>query len=260
MGMESFAEWDGRSWFVMRLDYGWDVPAHPLLGNHRLFPKGPGALDLELALGAWITNEINEEEPLQNGHAPVVWGAEALLDLSHRSRSNEFSRLSRAIGSKEGTVLCARFPRTFSMVLEAVRRERLLAGWAEMETSGETPPLYKRLNHDEPSYYLHLRLEWETGVARARATSVLPEAGGLMARDGEIRPATLAKHLGVTSGAARSYLVWMEGAGLARRVPNGAYALRHHGLRELFVSHKALAQDDNFSMASHKMSDWVEID
>ena len=182
------------------------------------------------------------------------------MDRRRRSKSNSADRPLRTMAPKEGIVLCARFPRTFPMVLEAVRQENLLAGWAEIETEGEVPPLYRRLNRGEASYYLHLRLEWETGVARARATSVLPEAGGLMAREGEIRPAALARGLGVTSGAARSYLVWMEEAGLCRRVPNGAYALRHAALRELFVPQKALALDNNVPTGRRKKSDWVETD
>lgn len=253
MGLESFTQWDGRGWFLLRLDYGWDVPGHPLLTEGGKFPERPGAVDLGLGFGA----PGDAVRPNRN-RLQVIWGAEALVARC-RAISRE-SALTKNFAAKNGVVLCARFPRSFTLVLAAARRETPLSGWAEMQPLGEIPSIYRRLERDELARYAHLRLEWETGVAHARAASVLPEAAGLMAREGEIRPAALARRLGVTSGAARSYLVWMEEAGLCRRMAGGAYALRHPALSRLFLSEEGEKPRHMPSRRGQRAADWVEID
>jgi len=253
MGLESFTQWDGRGWFLLRLDYGWDVPRHPLLKEGGKFPERPGAVDLGLGLGVPRTAVSDN-----GGRLQVVWGAEALV-ARRRAISRE-SALTKNFPSPSGVVLCARFPRSFTMVLAAARRETPLSGWAEMEPLGEIPSIYRRLESDELARYAHLRLEWETGVAHARASSVLPEAAGLMAREGEIRPAALARRLGITSGAARSYLVWMEEAGLCRRTAGGAYALRHPALSRLFLCEEEERPRQMASRPVRRAADWIDTD
>jgi len=132
-----------------------------------------------------------------------------------------------------GVLLVSRFPRVTEFLDRSLRDRGLWAGSAENTVSGEIPPLYSRFSREDERFSLHLAFEWETGQAQARATTVLSEAGALMAMRGTVSPAQLAAGLGGTAGAARSYLNWMTDAGLARRAASG-FALRHPALGALF--------------------------
>ena len=258
MGLEGFAKWDGGKWFVLRLDYGWDVPEHELLDDFQRRPEAPGALDLGFALSS--CPNLTGAQPARLPRISVLWGGEALLDFQRRSAPTKNAPPARGSLPGDGVVICARFPRTFSRVIETVRKRGRLAGWAEMEPSGGVPPIYTRLWGNEAATLAHLRLEWETGVARARATSVIAVAGAIMAGEGEARASSLAGRLGVTSGAARSYLLWMEEAGLCRRVAGGAYVLRHPALSKLFSTSGVTGGREPSPRGAPQRGNWIEID
>ncbi len=242
MAFERFLAWDGRGVFILRLDYGYDVPGHPALARDAPREAGSArAAGCDLALlpaGALRKSCGFPEDAKRNpgGYpgARALFSAEALLT---RRRS-----VSRGAGSLvpvppgAGLLLVARFPRLLPRLVAAFERTGELAGTDENLPDGRVPPLYARMAPSDPRYPLHLRLEWESGLARARGGVVLTEAACLMAWRGELAPAELATALGVTAGAARSYLNWMADAGLARRPAPSRYALRHPALAALFAT------------------------
>ncbi len=258
MGLEGFTRWDGKKWFVLRLDYGWDVPEHELLSEVQRRPEAPGAFDLGLGLPSSL--DAAGAGAQNRPRIAVLWGGEALLDLKRRNSPAKKEQQAKDRLPGDGVVVCARFPRTFPKVIETARKWGRLAGWAEMEPAGGIPPLYARLVGDDAAIRAHLRLEWETGVAKARATSVLAVAGAMMASEGEARASGLALRLGVTSGAARSYLVWMEEAGLCRRAAGGAYLLRHPALGGLFAAASERRPREPLPQSGAAKGNWIEID
>ena len=62
---------------------------------------------------------------------------------------------------------------------------------------------------------LHLELEWGSALACARGDAALEQVGLLLAL-GPRRVSAIAARLGITQGAARSYLQWMEDVALVR--------------------------------------------
>lgn len=225
MDLERFQRWDGRGVFLLRLDYGY-APAD-------LAPTWPESPAADLARQGWL--EGARDLSATDGSAPsVLAGADRLLDLARRRTGAILWREVARIGLERGLLLWVRFPRAAAGLASALESRGLLAGSDSWEPSGQLPPLYQRLGAQEELLRLHRAHEWETGLAHARATTVLVEAAARMAQVGELAPSTLSAELGTSTGAARSYLRWMAEAGLARRTPSG-YALRHPGLGRLFL-------------------------
>jgi hypothetical protein len=102
----------------------------------------------------------------------------------------------------------------------------------ETPADGAVPPLYTRLGGHPGLRRLHLEYEWLTGMAAARGGIALLRIACRLA-EGPLPSGELARALGLTSGAVRSYLAWMEDAALVRRTA-GAFALRHPLLAALF--------------------------
>jgi hypothetical protein len=225
MALDSFQKWDGRGVFLLRLDWGYCVS---------------DAGDPELDAGAVSLEHLplHRVEELLRGPAwragcRVLKGADRLAALGRRRGVEEAWGALALAARADGILLVARFPRVAEVLGRSLQARGLLAGYAENDAAGELPPLYASLDPAGELFHLNLAYEWETGMARARATTVLAEAGALMARRGSTAPAELGRALGATAGAARSYLNWMTDAGLARRMAQG-FALRHPALGALF--------------------------
>jgi len=225
MWRNAFQKWDGRGVFLLRLDYGYCV------GDAGEPDLDPGSVDLERLPLARI-EELLHGPPGRAG-VRVLKGADRLSSLGRRRGGDGVWGALGHAAESDGVLLVARFPRVSQSLDRALRERGVWAGFAENAASGGLPPLYARFSPQEELFCLHLAYEWETGLARARATTVLADAGALMALRGIITPAHLALGLGATAGAARSYLNWMTDAGLARRAGTG-FALRHPALGALF--------------------------
>lgn len=177
-------------------------------------------------------------EPLpelaEPGEGLVLRNGEVLLGWARsRSAGHLFADLAR-LARQRGLLLECRFPRPARALLEALRRAGADPEWDDGEAGGPVPPLYREISPGSPLLRLHLELEWRTGMAAARGGVALLRTGALLA-PGPRRAPEVAKGLGVSTGAARSYLSWMEDAALVRR-EGSAFALRHPLLAILFAS------------------------
>jgi hypothetical protein len=88
---------------------------------------------------------------------------------------------------------------------------------------------------ENPLLLLHLELEWVSALAIARGDVALERVGQLLARSGPMRGNAVAAALGITQGAARSYLSWMEDVALVRR-DGPRFTLAHPLLRRRFFT------------------------
>jgi len=168
------------------------------------------------------------------GEGLVLRNAEVLLGWARsRQASGLFDDLAR-LARRRGLVLECRFPRPARALFQALQRAGAAPEWDDLAPDGSVPPLYRGLPPGGALLRLHLELEWRTGMAAARGGVALLRTGALLA-PGPRRAAEVAHGLGVSAGAARSYLAWMEDAALARR-EGTSFALRHPLLALLFAS------------------------
>lgn len=200
---------------VARADYGYDVAT----------PRGWEECDL-----AWTAPQFAPSA------APglVLRSADCLPGWAGtRDYADVWQRIAlRAAG--QGFLLVCRFPRRAVQVRDALVGTGVRAGYWETPSAGEIPPLYSRIPADVSLKRLHLEHEWSTGMAAARGGTALVRIGALLAEKGPRSVPDLASDMGISSGAARSYVRWMEDAALVRREGRFA-ALRHPLLAELFL-------------------------
>lgn len=201
---------------IARMDYGY----------HAL--EAPGWAEADLSRAA-----LDEALQLPLG-APglLLRRAEyALAWAGTREGEGLWPRLAQ-IAARRGLALECRFPRharELAAHLEAEDCEPVL--W-ETPADGGPPPLYEGLAPDAAR--LHLTHEWETALGAARGGAALLRLALLLARGGPQAPPALADQLGLTAGATRAYLSWMEDVALVRR-DGRAYDLRHPLLCQLFA-------------------------
>ncbi len=201
---------------IARVDYG-----HPAL-------EAPGWAEADLARAA-----LDEALQLPLG-APGLLLRRAEYTLAWagtREGEGLWARLAQ-VASRRGLALECRFPRharKLAAHLEAEDCEPLL--W-ETAADGDAPPLYDGLSREAQD--LHLAFEWETALGAARGGAALLRLALLLARGGAQAAPALADQLGLTAGATRAYLSWMEDVALVRR-DGRAYDLRHRLLARLFA-------------------------
>jgi hypothetical protein len=143
-----------------------------------------------------------------------------------------FARLAR-IAARSGLALECRFPRHAQSLASNLEAAGCATERWESEADGSVPPLYRELS--ENLTRLHLEHEWETALGAARGGAALLRVALVLAREGPQTAPVLAGRLGLTAGATRAYLGWMEDVALVRRT-QGRYDLRHPLLGELFRS------------------------
>ena len=202
---------------VARMDYG--------------YPASPPA--------SWRQEDLDwtGEAPFSSGgrrEGSWILGAEHLLGWARTKRGEAvWERLERE-AARGPLVLQCRFPRHARALGRLLEARRIPAGWWETRADGSVPPLYEAVRGRPALLRLHLEREWQTGMAAARGGIALLRIAGRLAA-GPKSAGDLARGLGLTSGAVRSYLRWMEDAALLRREGRD-FALRHPLLATLFSS------------------------
>lgn len=205
------------SCLIARLDYG--------------FPDAGRAGWREGSLSSQRPWEILEGAPA--GEGLVLREADLLVGWARTRSQGDLWGLLAARARGGGLLLQCRFPRRAA---ELSRRLAALgprlAFW-ETPADGSVPPLYEETARTPALLRLHLQYEWRTGIGEARGGAALWGAAFCLAASEPLSAPDMSRSLGVTAGAARSYLTWMEDAALVRRV-GGAFALRHPLLKTLF--------------------------
>lgn len=201
---------------VVRRDYGYPDPAVP----------GWRVLDLR-------RRPLPPAHALREGRGLVLLGGETLLGWARtRERPNLWKELAECARSS-GLAIGCRFPREMRRVSQALAGTGLEVEARDHAPDGRTPPLYLDMASRPTLLALHLAYEWETGAAAARGGVALLRVATFLA-EGPATAGETACALGITTGAARSYLNWMEDAALVRREGKKT-ALRHPLLSTLFT-------------------------
>jgi hypothetical protein len=199
---------------LARIDYGHAVAAPAGWSQEDIRWGGDAPLAMALGAGTWIL------------------GAENLLGWARtRGGGAVWDRLE-AQAARGRLGLQCRFPRHARELTRLLEARRIRVEMRETPADGAVPPLYTRLGGRPDLRRLHLEHEWLTGMAAARGGIALLRIASRLA-EGPLPSGELARTLGLTSGAVRSYLAWMEDAALVRRAA-GAFALRHPLLAALF--------------------------
>jgi hypothetical protein len=220
---------------------------------YALTMDGPSAFDFR-GPGCWVVRRDYGYPPVQiPGWRVVDLGREGLvqalpsnaggrlilrqaeiLEGWSRTRSGRtlWKDLLAAAGAG-GVLFECRFPKHARGLTARLRSEGAAPLFREDAPSGGIPPLYERLVSQPALFRLHLEHEWWTAMGAARGGVALLRIAMELALRGPVAAPELAGRLGVTSGAVRSYLRWMEDVALLRREGSTVH-LRHPLLASLF--------------------------
>jgi hypothetical protein len=219
-----------RGAHLFRIDYGYpdialsrdpsarveDLSKHPLWV---LPPEGRSSLFARPASPAVVI--------LKNADRLLAWGR-------LRGKGRPLDEVCAAAASHPVLLQC-RFPRHATALRRALEESGAPVTLEETPRDGSLPPIYRSLSREDPRMALHLDLEWHSAMACARGDASLEQVALFLARSGPSRVADVALGLGITSGAARSYLQWMEDVALVRREGH-RFDLAHPFLRLRFTS------------------------
>ncbi len=200
---------------VLRIDYGYAVTTPP----------------------HWQTLDLSWAPPAWDETAPGGLLVRSADDLPAWAGTREHGDVWRRLTprAKEGRlVLVCRFPRRAVQVRDALAGAGVRVEYVDAPSDGTVPPLYARLPEGSPLLRLHLEHEWSTGLAAARGGTALVRTAARLAAAEALSVSELAGAMGITAGAARSYVRWMEDAALVRR-EGRSVALRHPLLNRLFA-------------------------
>ena len=189
--------------------------------------------------GGWSEADL-ERMPFQEavarasaGKGLLVRNSGLLLGWSKTRSAHELWGSLRALARRGPLLLLCRFPRHAEELRSRLKTAGVPPALWETPASGDVPPLYRRLPPGSELRHLHLSYEWATGLAAARGGVALRRVAFLVAEAGPMTVPALARSLGLTTGATRSYARWMEEAALVRR-SGSALDFRHPLLAELF--------------------------
>jgi hypothetical protein len=211
---------------LFRVDYGYP-DAQPMWASGwdvwdlSRFPRSPNpktGLLFEMG-GASASGRI-----FRNADRLLAW-------VRLRGKGDAVGEVCKAAASRPMVLQC-RFPRHATALRRTLEEAQVLASFDETPRDGSLPPLYRKLDPEDPLTLLHLELEWGSALACARGDVALEQVGLLLA-SGPRRGSTIAAALGITQGAARSYLQWMEDVALVRR-EGRQFELAHPLLRQRF--------------------------
>jgi hypothetical protein len=202
---------------VIRSDYGYPAPA---MNECKELDLGWEPLAPALA-------------EFRQGGALCLHGSEMVLAWARTRGGADLLGRLRSFAARTGLVLVCRFPRAARELLRIMGGRGKAPLFWETPADGRIPPLYDRWESHPQLLRLHLEQEWLTGTAAARGGVALLRVAWCLAEASPLPPASVADGLGVTTGAARSYLTWMEDAALVRREAGG-FSLRHPLLNRLF--------------------------
>ena len=212
---------------LFRVDYGYPDPRLPWTQSWPTW---------NLALAEWASGVAKPwEGDASHATTGILRNADRLLAWGRLRRGDDpLEGLARSARSRAWVLLC-RFPRHFRALAQSLLdRGVALATW-ETEHDGSLPPLYRSLAPDGPLTRLHLELEWVSALACARGDTALERIGARLAHLGPSRCSAVAAGLGISPGAARSYLSWMEDVALVRR-KGRLFDLAHPYLRSRFLT------------------------
>lgn len=204
---------------------------------------------------AALANPI--EEITGSAGGLVVRSAGALLGWSKIRKGEKLWRALAVRAGGPGILLECRFPRFAKLLMERMEEEGCTTGFWETPTDGRIPLLYHQLAPTSPLCRLHLRFEWTTGLSTARGGIGLVRIARLLAK-GKRSSGQLSGELGITAGAVRSYLQWMEDAALVRWDGSDG-ALRHPLLETLFNDHAPNARAHR-PLPSDSRPTWNDIE
>ena len=191
------------------------------------------------------------------GRGVLLRDAGRLLAWSRfKGRGNPIEELLRLTAGRPLVLQC-RFPRHAGLLEEAFLREDIPANLLETPRTGEVPPLYRSLADKDPLHRMHLELEWVTAQAASRGGEAFEVLGRLMAEEPGLRAVDLASRMGITGGAVRSYLGWMEEVSLVRR-EGYRYFLGHPLLARRFSEETASQDRPQPSPGHHAVEVWVD--
>jgi len=236
---EAFEGWSGKGIFLLRLDYGYSAPSRASLG-----------IDCASATASEIAGRISRV-----GLSGFVRLSNPHYAFSPRRRGADGEALP-ALLSERGALLETRFPKVFRNIAIFLGKKKIPFLSHDASHDGSLPPLYRQLRPDGELFRIHLRYEWETGLCMSRGSSVVVEAGRMISEtEGPLTAGALAAGMGITPGAAASYLKWMEEAALVRKT-GGGYMLRHFGL----YSHFGVRPAGTRSVPPPKENDPMDLD
>jgi len=203
---------------ILRLDYGYSPGSTP----------GWEGADL-----AWTPLEVSTQAGAPS-RGLLLRNAEMLLGWARTRGGHGLWKELARIASSRGLCLVCRFPRRAEELIGHLRRAGPRPAFWENPADGRIPPLYEALSDKPGLVRFHLEYEWLTGLGAARGGAALLATAFALAGPTPQPAAAVGASLGITTGAARSYLSWMEDAALVRR-EGRTYALRHPLLAGLFA-------------------------
>jgi len=207
--------------------------------------EGPGCLVARrdygfppVKLPGWREADLGTSNLLQvltvAGKGGLILRRAEFLEGWSRTRSGPALWKSlTAMAATGGLILECRLPKHARSLLGKLRSEGERPLFWETPSSGQIPPLYTELASQPRLLRLHLEHEWWTAMGAARGDVALLRIAVALAVCGTASAPELAGRLGITSGAVRSYLSWMEEAALIRR-DGRRVELRHPLLGTLF--------------------------
>lgn len=216
----------GRGIHILRVDYGYPGPTD---GR----PHASGT-----SVDASRFSPLCRLRSAPAGGTLLVSGCDRLLAWSRQRGGAGLLDLLAGLASTRPVLLQCRFPRHASDLLEAFRNMGGEPTFRQTPRDGSVPPLYAALASQEALRRLHLELEWVSALAAARGDVALERAGEILARSGPSRGSALAREMGVTQGAASSYLRWMQDVALVRK-EGRLYDLAHPLLRLRYLAQHA---------------------
>lgn len=193
--------------------------------------------------GAWKIRDVRyglpSSEDFEAKGGLLLRSGDLLLSWSKINSNGELWKFIASKAAGDGLVIECRFPRWCDRLREALKNAGAKVEFWETPVDGSVPPLYKKLHGSSQLLRVHLDFEWETGLAAARGGVGLTRFAVLLAGKRRMSVRELAGKTGLSPGAVRSYLGWMEAAALVRREDH-TFALRHPLLAELFGGGKNL--------------------
>lgn len=190
------------------------------------------------APGGWEVKDLRYGLPstgdLESKSGLVLRSGDLLLSWSKVNSNTELWKRLALKATREGLVIECRFPRWCGQIREKLEEAKTQVVFWETPAEGRVPPLYSKLSASSQLFRLHLDFEWETGLAAARGGIGLTRFAVLLSGKGPMSVRALAGETGLSPGAVRSYLGWMEEAALVRKKDH-VFSLRHPLLEELFT-------------------------
>lgn len=214
-----------RGILLVRVDYGFPDPTPAWAATWPAW---------DLARPGWGLSEAGPWKSADSGSAGgILRNADRLLAWERlRAGRKTLDEIARSSRSRPWILQC-RFPRHARALNRALTERGVPVLLRQAGRDGTPPPVYRALAPESPLLLLHLELEWVSALACARGDAALERVGLLLARSEPLRGNTVAAALGISQGAARSYLGWMEDVALVRR-EGSHFTLAHPLLRRRF--------------------------